>query len=449
MWTLGSLLLLAFNFAEWLVTSPLRPRSKWVVRVLIVGVLALSWLVPAGDRRFDTPASEASLEHGYGLVSWEFDHFFDKWSHRIWTTLPWTPTSEADRRENLERYELLVGELSSAKDSLDRATSAAVLDEVEVDAAQRDVDRLISERNALRDGLEEYLEQIIAETVRSDEVDLVASFVWPPVDFLIGDPPKLLVTSPRDEIVRIEDVLIDPDISVEDMARIEDELVGTQNISAVVLQTGGLASYPNVIPTSDLKRLVDVASHEWLHSYLTFHPLGMAYFSGGDIRSVNETLADIFGREVGLRVYSEVTGEPYVAPTRPETASKDRGENDSALEDPEAFSFNRFMGEIRSRTDELLAEGQIDEAEAYMESRRVELLDHNYPIRKINQAYFAFHGTYAESPSSASSIARYMWDLREQVDSVGEMVKLLRPLRTYKEFEQFLVERGIELESDE
>jgi hypothetical protein len=192
-----------------------------------------------------------------------------------------------------------------------------------------------------------------------------------------------------------------------------------------------------------------VASHEWLHSYLTFHPLGMAYFSGGDIRSVNETLADIFGREVGLRVYSEVTGEPYVAPTRPETASKDRGENDSALEDPEAFSFNRFMGEIRSRTDELLAEGQIDEAEAYMESRRVELLDHNYPIRKINQAYFAFHGTYAESPSSASSIARYMWDLREQVDSVGEMVKLLRPLRTYKEFEQFLVERGIELESDE
>ncbi len=84
-----------------------------------------------------------------------------------------------------------------------------------------------------------------------------------------------------------------------------------------------------------------------------------------------------------------------------------------------------------------------------MEARRVELLDHNYQIRKINQAYFAFHGTYAESPSSTSPIARYLWDLREQVDSVGELVKLLRLLGTYNEFEELLVEYGVELESDE
>jgi hypothetical protein len=165
---------------------------------------------------------------------------------------------------------------------------------------------------------------------------------------------------------------------------------------------------------------------------------------------MNETLADIFGREVGLRVYSEVTGEPFVAPVRPETASKpnENADEDDVVKDPNEFSFNRFMGETRRETDELLADGQIDEAEVYMESRRVELLDHNYRIRKINQAYFAFHGTYAESPSSTSPIARYMWDLREQVESVGEMVKLLRPLGTYQEFEELLVERGIELEEE-
>ena len=84
-----------------------------------------------------------------------------------------------------------------------------------------------------------------------------------------------------------------------------------------------------------------------------------------------------------------------------------------------------------------------------MEARRVELNGHGYTIRKINQAYFAFHGTYAESPSSTSPIARYMWDLREQVDSVGELVKLLSPLGSYKEFEQLLVERGVELEQSE
>ena len=81
-----------------------------------------------------------------------------------------------------------------------------------------------------------------------------------------------------------------------------------------------------------------------------------------------------------------------------------------------------------------------------METRRIQLLDRGYSIRKINQAYFAFHGTYGESPSSASPIARYIWDLREQVDTVGELVKMLRGLKTYEQFEQLLVDRGVELE---
>ncbi|MBN4064934.1 hypothetical protein JYU04_04280, partial [Dehalococcoides mccartyi] len=450
MWTIGSLLLIVFNVLEWLVTFPLRRRSKWVFRVFLVFVLFLVWMVPTGDRRFDTPAAAAALEHGYGLVSWELDNFFDKWGHRVWTALPWTPTSESDRRAALDRYVLLVEELRTAKAELTRETSNAAPDSAKVEASQQAVDRLLDERDEIRASVEEYLEQIIGDAVRSAEIDLVSSFVWPPVDFRIGDPPKLLVTSARDHIVRLEDVLIDPDIAVEDMSRIENELSGDHDISAVVLQTGGLASYPNVVPTTHLKRLVDVASHEWLHAYLAFHPLGRAYFGGGDIRSMNETLADIFGREVGLRVYSEVTGEPFVAPIRPETASKTEDEVDTTdADEPEVFSFNRFMSETRTTTDELLADGNIEEAEAYMESRRVELLDHNYNIRKINQAYFAFHGTYAESPSSTSPIARYMWDLREQVGSVGELVKLLRPLGTYEQFEQLLVERGIELEESE
>jgi hypothetical protein len=159
---------------------------------------------------------------------------------------------------------------------------------------------------------------------------------------------------------------------------------------------------------------------------------------------------------VGLLVYSEVTGEPYVAPTRPDTArNTDPDEEDDAdssaaeIEDPEDFNFNRFMGATRKHTDELLADGLIDEAESYMEGSRVELLDHGYVIRKVNQAYFAFHGTYAESPSSTSPLARYLWDLREQVDSVGELVKLLSPLGTYEDFEGLLVTRGIELAEDE
>ena len=458
LWTIGSLLLVAFNVLAWLVTIPTRRWPRRLMLAFLVMLLLVTWLVPVGGKRSDTAAVQVSLDHTYGLVSWEFENFFDKWRHRVWTALPWTPTSEADRRRALDRYVVLVDELRIAKDLLSEVSSENGSAQGNVSNAQLAVDRLIAERDGLRDGVEEFLEQAVADAIRSAEVDLVGSFVWPPVDFRIDSPPKLLVTSPRDVIRRDEDVLIDPEISIDDIEKIENELAEVANISAVVLQTGGLASYPNVIPTADLKRLLDVAAHEWLHAYLVFNPLGRAYFDGGDIRVMNETLADIFGQEVGLRVYSEITGEPYGAPVRPETAmrnteSKNPDGPDGSDSDEETgaddFDFNRFMAETRARTDELLEEGLMDEAESYMESRRIELLDHGHTIRKINQAYFAFHNTYAESPSSTSPIARYLWDLRDQVDTVGELVKLLRPLGTYKEFELLLVERGIELEITE
>ena len=458
LWTIGSLLLVAFNVLAWLVTIPTRRWPRRLMLAFLVMLLLVTWLVPVGDKRSDTAAVQVSLDHTYGLVSWEFENFFDKWRHRVWTALPWTPTSEADRRRALDRYVVLVDELRIAKDLLSEASSENGTDQGNVSNAQLAVDRLIAERDGFRDGVEEFLEQAVADAIRSAEVDLVGSFVWPPVDFRIDSPPKLLVTSPRDVIRRDEDVLIDPEISIDDIEKIENDLAEVANISAVVLQTGGLASYPNVIPTADLERLLDVAAHEWLHAYLVFNPLGRAYFDGGDIRVMNETLADIFGQEIGLRVYSEITGEPYVAPVRPEpamrnTESKNPDGPDGSDSDEETgaddFDFNRFMAETRARTDELLEEELMDEAESYMESRRIELLDHGHTIRKINQAYFAFHNTYAESPSSTSPIARYLWDLRDQVDTVGELVKLLRPLGTYKEFELLLVERGIELEITE
>ena len=157
-------------------------------------MLFVAWVVPTGDKRFDTPASAASLDHGYGLVSWEFENFSDKWTHRIWTVFPWTPTSESDRREALDRYVVLVDEIRAAKDELNRVTTVAMPDLNVVAAAQNDVDRLIGERDAIRPAVEEFLEQIIDKIVRADEIDLVSSFVWPPVDFRIGDQPKLLVT---------------------------------------------------------------------------------------------------------------------------------------------------------------------------------------------------------------------------------------------------------------
>jgi hypothetical protein len=75
------------------------------------------------------------------------------------------------------------------------------------------------------------------------------------------------------------------------------------------------------------------------------------------------------------------------------------------------------MHETRVTVDELLADGEIDEAESYMERRRSFFWEHGYQIRKLNQAYFAFYGAYADEPGGAAGAAE---------DPVGEAVRALR-----------------------
>jgi len=81
------------------------------------------------------------------------------------------------------------------------------------------------------------------------------------------------------------------------------------------------------------------------------------------------------------------------------------------------FDFREEMRETRVRADALLAEGRIEEAEAYMEQRRQLFVKNNYFIRKLNQAYFAFHGAYNAEPGGAPAAGR---------DPVGPAVQLLR-----------------------
>ncbi len=73
------------------------------------------------------------------------------------------------------------------------------------------------------------------------------------------------------------------------------------------------------------------------------------------------------------------------------------------------------MHETRVTVDDLLAEGQIEAAEAYMEIRRQVFWDNNYRIRKLNQAYFAFYGAYADQPGGSAG-----------EDPVGAAVRQLR-----------------------
>lgn len=67
------------------------------------------------------------------------------------------------------------------------------------------------------------------------------------------------------------------------------------------------------------------------------------------------------------------------------------------------------MRQTRLRVDELLAAGKINEAEQYMEMRR-QFWEYGYHIRKINQAYFVFYGSYNDEPGGGAAGARRQRD---------------------------------------
>jgi len=248
--------------------------------------------------------------------------------------------------------------------------------------------------------------------------------VFPPVDFALDRLPTLLVISPRDRIERKEDVLLAPEIPAQAREALEERIAQQEDLSALVEGIGGIATYPSIIRGGDLRSVLITASHEWLHQYLFFHPLGQSYSRDADMATLNETTANIFGEELGNMAFTRLTGEA-VRVTPP-------GQSEPCPED--RFCFGREMHQTRLRVDELLSGGEVEEAEVYMEERRQVFVENGYYIRKLNQAYFAFHGTYADSPSSVSPIDEQLREVRQASDSLGAFVHTMAGISSYAEF---------------
>ncbi|MFW6175088.1 MAG: hypothetical protein ACOC5K_04845 [Chloroflexota bacterium] len=404
-----------------------------------VSLAMASLLLAPGDQPLFSPARLVSMQHAYRLVSWEFGNFPDKWLRIAWGWMPWAGSTEEEKRAALERYLELNEEIRAAASRLDRVAADASATEGEVADVQNEVDRLQKERNRLRLQVEEYLESVLDSVIRDLGLGLYGPLTWPPVDFRMDETPRVLVVSPRDDIYRRSTVLIQPETSVQDMERMERRLLEDHDLSGVVLKTGGVATYPTVIPADrSLRDILDVAAHEWLHVYLFFHPLGQAFWDGGEMTTLNETLANLFEREVGRLAYQRITGEE-LPPPGPLVPPEEPGGGDG---EPGEFDFREFMRETRVRAEQLLAEGEVGEAESYMERRRVELQDHGFFIRKINQAYFAFFGSYADSAGSTSPIARQLDEVRSHYSDVGEVVRALQDVGSYDEFQAILERLG-------
>ena len=394
----------------------------------------------ASDTFTLNPVQRVALPYRYSITGWEVRNFPDKWLHMLSTLLPGREKSDSERREELYRYFDLGRELLIARDALNRAMSdPSVGGEVSLEG---EVERVADERTALRDGVEETIESVLSTAIRESGLSEWERFVFPPVDIRLAGPPVLLLTSPRDRIERQHEVLLEPDISLVVRERLEDRLMGENDVAALSFQVAGLAAYPasvlDIIPLDDTLR---ASAHEWMHHYMAFRPLGQKMFTSAEMVTLNETLADMVGREIGDRARerllegAERPSIPAAPPSAPESGRHDRGEH---------FGFSEEMRETRLRVDELLAEGKVDEAEAYMEERRLLFVENGYPIRRLNQAYFAFHGTYAENAASSSPIAGQLHRFRELSPDLQTFVLRMADISSYSQFLKRLedLERG-------
>lgn len=262
--------------------------------------------------------------------------------------------------------------------------------------------------------------------------------IIPPVLYHSSSVPMGLIVSPRDRIEQLTNISIQPDLSVNQQALLEEKVDSALNVSTLVVPIGGVGVYPTMIMrTSSLPWLLDTIAHEWTHNYLTLRPLGMLYSESPELRTMNETTASIVGSEVGILTLQNYY--PEFSSASPTTQLISLGsESLSLTDDPPPFDFRAEMRTTRITVDELLAAGKVDEAEAYMEERRQFLWDNGYAIRKLNQAYFAFHGAYADVPGGAAGedpVGPAVRALREQSDSLADFVNRISWMTSFEELQ--------------
>lgn len=254
----------------------------------------------------------------------------------------------------------------------------------------------------------------------------------PPVLYRTTPLPKALIISPRDKIVQEANISLLADLPLDKITELERTIEKNLNVSALVVDIGGVGVYPTmVMQSSDLHWVTDTIAHEWTHNYLTLHPLGLNYDTSNELRTMNETTASIVGGEI-----STIVLERYY----PDWAARLPGVLLASAQTTQAtFDFRAEMHTTRVTVDALLADGKITEAERYMESRRQMFLTHGYTLRRLNQAYFAFYGAYADIPGGAAGedpVGPAVRKLREQSASLAQFLREIARMTSFTELKR-------------
>jgi hypothetical protein len=385
---------------------------------VIAGLLSFCLLAIGctATKEFNTQLSQIARPYRFHIAQWEASTVFKAAKQAI---------CERDRADSVEVEKVndyfdtvaRIKTLKSEIEAIKAGSKTGELASLEVKLTELQQKRkalVIAAEKVIAKQMKDILSQQAIYNPLDKYVGLKINF--PPLDFKLEKPPHLLIISPQEKIESMREIVLQQEMMTAEMEQIERE-VDKLGVSSIVVELGGFGgTYPAFVTNeASLRFTVDAAAEEWLHQYLFFRPLGFRYAMdvlgvkrNYEIATMNETVASMVGKEIGDRVV-----ESYYPDSKHADKEQDR---------KSGFDFDNEMREIRRAVDEYLAQGEVERAEEFMEEKRQYLASKGYHIRKLNQAYFAFYGAYADRPTSISPIGGEMKRLREQSASLKDFL---------------------------
>jgi hypothetical protein len=394
-------------------------RWTWAAAYLVLLAALVGGCILLGARLYAALAPRTAVErlagrYSYSALSWELRYVPQKLAVKLGALL--RRQSDQDRQRDLERFLQAAARLRQLARQPDQADP-------------RERQALVNELSATENGVELLLEGRI--TALLEEAGLTArpplfgrlGLVFPPVAVELGSTPKVLAISPRQRIHLDSAFLISPRLTAAQRDALEAAVDAT-GVSSLVIDVGGLGAYPSMVPVSDSYTfLVETAIHEWVHHYLALYPLGRNYFRSTETRTLNESVADLVAEELTKEYFRRYPVDSAVpGPSEPPAA------------------LVRELRALHFEVESLLAAGRVADAEGLMESKRQELAAQGYYIRRLNQAYFAFFGLYADNPASTSVVGPKLELLRLQAGSLRRFLETVRAITSEAELDALVAQ---------
>lgn len=419
-------------------------RASWILEYLVILALGIAGLTGSGPRAENeidrVRAYTRNIEFDY--LSWMMNAIDLKIGQGA-VGIPGYLNRE-ESATAVSDYMHLTQQISDAEDALNKIyADPAITDKQGASAHIRaQLDTLDQQQAALTPIAEGVLQGQVAQVAANLGLTVLGQPI-PSVLYHTTAVPDALIVSPRNKIEQSANISITPGLPADQQTALEDRVDKGLDVSSLVVPIGGVGVYPTMIMrTTDLNWLTSTIGHEWTHNYLEFRPLGLLYDKTPELRTMNETTADITGGEIGAQLlklyYPNIHTSSLPLPNLDFVSLPFYHPNPGDVPRP-PFNFRAEMHTTRVNVDAMLAQGKIAEAEAYMEQRRQIFVQNGYYIRRLNQAYFAFYGAYADVPGGAAGedpVGPTVRALRAQSKSLADFVNRISWMTSFDQLKQ-------------